>query len=109
MELSDFNGGVEARPALAAGNSVLIKPAEETNMATLRIAELAQEAGLPRGVLAILPGAGAVTGAALGKHMDVDMVSFTGSTEIGRKFLEYSAQSNLKRIVLECGEKIRAS
>ena len=92
-------------PSLAAGNSVLVKPAEETNMATLRLAELAQEAGLPRGVLAILPGEGAVTGKALGQHMDVDMVSFTGSTEIGRKFLEYSAQSNLKRVVLECGGK----
>ena len=59
-------------PSLAAGNSVLVKPAEETNMATLRLAELAQEAGLPRGVLAILPGEGAVTGKALGQHMDVD-------------------------------------
>ncbi len=92
-------------PALAAGNSVIIKPAEETSMTALRIAELAQEAGLPDGVLNILPGKGEVTGKALGLHADVDMVSFTGSTEVGRYFLEYSAQSNLKKVVLECGGK----
>ena len=92
-------------PALAAGNSVVAKPAEETSMTALRLAELAHEAGLPRGVLNIVTGEGAVTGKAIGLHPDIDMVSFTGSTEIGRRFLEYAAQSNLKRIVLECGGK----
>ncbi len=92
-------------PALAAGNSVIVKPAEETSMTALKIAELASEAGLPRGVLNVLPGPGEITGKAIGLHPDIDMVSFTGSTEIGRRFLEYSAQSNLKRIVLECGGK----
>jgi gamma-glutamyl-gamma-aminobutyraldehyde dehydrogenase len=92
-------------PALAAGNSVIVKPAEETSMTALRLADLAQEAGLPRGTLAVLPGPGEVTGKAIGMHGDIDMVSFTGSTEIGAKFLEYSARSNLKRVVLECGGK----
>ena len=92
-------------PALAAGNSVIVKPAEQTNMTALRIAELAHEAGLPEGVLQILPGPGEVTGREIGLHPDIDMVAFTGSTDIGRKFLEYSAKSNLKRIVLECGGK----
>ena len=92
-------------PALAAGNSVVVKPAEETSMTALRIAELASEAGLPRGVLNVVPGLGETAGKAIGLHPDIDMVSFTGSTEIGRRFLEYAAQSNLKRIVLECGGK----
>ncbi len=92
-------------PALAAGNTMVVKPAEETSMTALRIAELAHEAGLPRGVLNVVTGEGAVTGRAIGLHPDIDMVSFTGSTEIGRRFLEYAAQSNLKRIVLECGGK----
>lgn len=92
-------------PALAAGNSVVVKPAEETSMTALRIAELASEAGLPHGVFNVVTGEGAVTGKAIGLHPDIDMVSFTGSTEIGRRFLEYAAQSNLKRIVLECGGK----
>jgi 4-(gamma-glutamylamino)butanal dehydrogenase len=92
-------------PALATGNSVIVKPAEQTNMSALRIAELAHEAGVPGGVLQIVTGPGEVTGRELGQHPDVDMVAFTGSTEVGRKFLEYSAKSNLKRIVLECGGK----
>ena len=92
-------------PALASGNSVIVKPAEETSMTALRMAELAQEAGLPRGVLQILTGPGEITGKALGLHGDVDMVSFTGSTEVGRHFLKYSADSNLKKVVLECGGK----
>lgn len=92
-------------PALSAGNSVIVKPAEQTSMTALRIAELAGEAGLPEGVLNILPGDGPEVGEPLGRHSDVQVVSFTGSTEVGRKFLEYSAQSNLKRIVLECGGK----
>lgn len=92
-------------PALSAGNSVIVKPAEQTSMTALRVAELATEAGLPDGVLNILPGDGPEAGAPLGRHDGVQVVSFTGSTEIGRKFLEYSAQSNLKRVVLECGGK----
>ena len=92
-------------PALAAGNSVIIKPAEETSMTALRIAELASRAGLPRGVLNVLPGPGEVTGQLIGLQNDIDMVSFTGSTEIGKLFLKYAADSNMKRIVLECGGK----
>lgn len=95
----------KAGPALAAGNSVIIKPAEQTSMTALRMAELAVEAGLPRGVLNVITGYGETAGAPLGLHSDVDMVSFTGSTEVGRKFLEYSARSNLKKVVLECGGK----
>jgi gamma-glutamyl-gamma-aminobutyraldehyde dehydrogenase len=92
-------------PALAAGNSVVVKPAELAPLSTLRIAELAAEAGLPEGVLNVVPGQGEVAGKALGMHPDVDVVTFTGSTEVGREFLRYSANSNLKRIVLECGGK----
>ena len=92
-------------PALAAGNSVVAKPAEQTPLTALRLAELAMEAGLPAGVLNIVPGLGETAGCAIGLHPDIDAVSFTGSTEIGRKFLEYSAQSNLKRVTLECGGK----
>ncbi|MDO8327596.1 MAG: aldehyde dehydrogenase [Cypionkella sp.] len=91
-------------PALAAGCSVVVKPAAETSLTALRLAELAAEAGLPRGVLNIVTGGGAV-GEAVGRHPDVDMVSFTGSTVTGRKFLHYSADSNLKEIVLELGGK----
>ncbi|MEM1351733.1 MAG: aldehyde dehydrogenase [Pseudomonadota bacterium] len=92
-------------PALAAGCSVIVKPAEQTSLTALRIAELAHMAGLPRGVLQVLPGDGPSVGEPLGRHMNVDMVSFTGSTETGRRFLEYAAQSNLKKVVLECGGK----
>ncbi|WP_022953782.1 aldehyde dehydrogenase [Leucothrix mucor] len=92
-------------PALAAGNSVIVKPAEQTSLTALRLAELAMDAGLPRGVLNVLPGMGPDVGEPLGLHPDVDMVSFTGSTETGRRFLRYSADSNLKKIVLECGGK----
>jgi gamma-glutamyl-gamma-aminobutyraldehyde dehydrogenase len=92
-------------PALAAGCSVIVKPAEQTSLTALRVAELAMEAGLPRGVLQVLPGDGPSVGEPLGMHMDVDMVSFTGSTETGRRFLRYAADSNLKKVVLECGGK----
>lgn len=92
-------------PALAAGNSVIVKPAEQTSLTALRVAELAMEAGMPRGVLNVVPGMGPDVGEPLGRHMDVDMLSFTGSTETGRRFLRYSADSNLKKIVLECGGK----
>ncbi len=92
-------------PALAAGNSVIVKPAEQTSLTALRVAELAMEAGLPRGVLQVLPGDGPSVGEPLGRHMDVDMVSFTGSTETGKRFLHYAADSNIKKVVLECGGK----
>ncbi len=92
-------------PALAAGNSVIVKPAEQTSLTALRVAELAMEVGFPRGVFQVLPGDGPSVGEPLGLHMDVDMISFTGSTETGRRFLRYAADSNLKKIVLECGGK----
>lgn len=92
-------------PALAAGNSVIVKPAEQTSLTALRIAELAMAAGVPPGVLNVVTGMGPDVGEPLGRHMDVDMVSFTGSTETGRRFLRYSADSNLKKVVLECGGK----
>lgn len=92
-------------PALAAGCSVVLKPAEETSLTALRIAELAHEAGVPRGVFNVLPGRGPDVGEPLGRHMDVDMVSFTGSTETGKRFLRYSADSNAKEVVLEMGGK----
>ena len=92
-------------PALAAGCSVIVKPAEQTPLTALRVAELAHTAGVPRGVLQVLPGDGPTTGEPLGRHMDVDMVTFTGSTETGRRFLRYAADTNLKKVVLECGGK----
>ena len=92
-------------PVLAAGNSVIVKPAEQTSMTALRVAEFAAEAGVPRGVLQVLPGDGPNVGEPLGMHGDVDMVSFTGSTETGRRFLRYAADSKLKKVVLECGGK----
>ena len=92
-------------PALAAGCSVVLKPAAETTLTALRVAELATEAGLPRGVLNIVPGGGTDVGESIGRHMDIDMISFTGSTVTGKKFLTYSAESNAKEVVLEMGGK----
>lgn len=92
-------------PALAAGCSVIVKPAEQTSLTALRAAELAHEAGIPPGVLNVVTGGGKEAGEPLGLHMDVAMVSFTGSTATGRRFLRYAADSNLKRVVLECGGK----
>ena len=92
-------------PALAAGNAIIVKPAEQTTLTSLRLAELAMEAGVPRGVLQVLPGDGPSVGEPLGRHPDVNMVSFTGSTDTGRRFLTYAAESNLKKVVLECGGK----
>ena len=92
-------------PALAAGNSVVLKPAEQSPLTALRIAELAAEAGIPEGILNVVPGYGETAGQALGRHMDVDCVTFTGSTEVGRLFLKYSAESNMKQVSLECGGK----
>ncbi|AOI90055.1 aldehyde dehydrogenase [Burkholderia pseudomultivorans] len=92
-------------PALAAGNSVVLKPAEQSPLSALRLAELALEAGLPPGVLNVVPGYGETAGRALGLHPDVDVLAFTGSTAVGKKFLEYAAQSNMKQVWLECGGK----
>ena len=92
-------------PALAAGCSVVVKPAEETSLTALRVAELAFDAGVPRGVFNVVPGGGAEVGEPLGRHMDVDMISFTGSTVTGKKFLSYAAESNAKEVVLEMGGK----
>ena len=92
-------------PALAAGNSVVLKPAEQSPFSALRLAELALQAGLPEGVLNVVPGLGESAGKALGLHMDVDCLAFTGSTEVGKYFMGYSAQSNLKQVWLECGGK----
>jgi gamma-glutamyl-gamma-aminobutyraldehyde dehydrogenase len=92
-------------PALAAGNSVILKPAEQSPFSALRLAELALEAGLPAGVLNVLPGLGEQTGKALGLHADIDCLVFTGSTQVGKYFMQYSAQSNLKQVWLECGGK----
>ena len=92
-------------PALATGNSVVLKPAEQSPLTALRLAELATEAGVPDGVLQVVPGFGETAGQALGRHMDVDLVAFTGSTEVGKLFLRYSGESNMKRLALECGGK----
>ncbi|PCI52708.1 MAG: aldehyde dehydrogenase PuuC [Alphaproteobacteria bacterium] len=92
-------------PALVAGNSIILKPAEQSPLSALYIAELAIEAGIPKGVFNIIPGLGHTAGRALGLHPDVDGIAFTGSTEVGKYFMEYSGQSNLKRVSLECGGK----
>ena len=92
-------------PALATGNSVVLKPSEKSPLTAIRAAELAVEAGLPEGVLNVLPGFGQTAGKALALHMDVDCIAFTGSTATGRLMLQYSGQSNMKRVWLECGGK----
>lgn len=97
--------GWKLGPALAAGCTVVLKPAIQTSLTALRVAELAHEAGLPSGVLNVITGRGSEVGAAIGRHPGVDMVTFTGSTETGRLFLNYAAESNLKEVVLECGGK----
>lgn len=95
----------KAAPALVAGNSLVIKPAEQTSLSALHFGALCAEAGLPDGVVSVLPGFGPTVGKAIGTHPDIDVVTFTGSTEVGRLFLNYSAQTNLKRVVLEMGGK----
>lgn len=92
-------------PALAVGSSVIVKPAEQTSMTALKVAALAAEAGVPDGVFSVIPGLGERAGQAIGLHPGIGAVSFTGSTEVGRMFLRYSADTNLKRTVLECGGK----
>jgi acyl-CoA reductase-like NAD-dependent aldehyde dehydrogenase len=92
-------------PALATGNSVVLKPSEKSPFSALRLAELAIEAGIPPGVFNVVPGYGAEAGEALALHMDVDAIGFTGSTRTGRRILEYSGRSNLKRVFNELGGK----
>jgi aldehyde dehydrogenase (NAD+) len=92
-------------PALAAGNTVILKPAEQTPLSALRVAELILEAGFPEGVVNVLPGYGPTAGAAIAAHMDIDKIAFTGSTEVGRKVMAAAARSNLKRVSLELGGK----
>lgn len=100
-----YLAGWKIGPALASGNSIVIKPAEQTTLTALVLGRLALEAGVPEGVLNIVPGDGETVGQAIGRHRDIDCVSFTGSGEVGRLFLKYSAESNMKRVVLECGGK----
>jgi len=98
-------GAWKLGPALAMGNSVVLKPSETASLSLMRMAELALEAGLPPGVLNAVTGEGAVVGEALGLSMDVDVLVFTGSGGTGRRLLEYSARSNMKRVYLELGGK----
>ena len=92
-------------PALAAGNTVVLKPASNTPLTALKVGELMVKAGFPAGVVNILPGAGSVAGTAIARHMDIDKVAFTGSTEVGREIAATAATSNLKRVTLELGGK----
>ena len=92
-------------PALLTGNSVVLKPAEQSPLSSIRLGELALEAGVPPGVFNVVPGFGEEAGKALALHPEVDLVTFTGSTEVGRLMLRYAGESNLKRVALECGGK----
>ena len=92
-------------PALITGNSVILKPAEQSPMSAIKIGALLAEAGLPDGVFSVLPGDGPITGKQLCLHNDIDCVAFTGSGEVGKLVLQYSGQSNMKRVQLECGGK----
>jgi aldehyde dehydrogenase (NAD+) len=92
-------------PALAAGCTIVLKPAEQTPLSALRVGELAQEAGIPDGVINIVPGFGETAGAAVAEHMDIDKVAFTGSTEVGKLIMQAAGRTNLKRVTLELGGK----
>lgn len=96
---------MKAAPALAAGNTLIVKPAEQTPLTALYLAALAKEAGVPDGVLNVLPGYGSTAGACIASHMDIDKVAFTGSTAVGRLVMEAAAKSNLKPVTLELGGK----
>lgn len=98
-------GAWKIAPALAAGNSVVLKPSEAASLSLLRLAELCLEAGLPAGVLNVVTGNGAVAGEALGLHNDIDIIGFTGSGGVGRRLMDYAARSNMKRLYLELGGK----
>src|SRR5262245_45283835 len=92
-------------PALAAGNCLVLKPAEQTPLTALRVAQLSQEAGIPDGVINVVPGFGPTAGAAISNHMNVDKVAFTGEYTTGQIIMEAAAKSNLKRVTLELGGK----
>jgi gamma-glutamyl-gamma-aminobutyraldehyde dehydrogenase len=92
-------------PALAAGNTVVLKPAEQSPLSALRLAELFEAAGGPAGTFNVVNGPGEITGRALALHHDVAKITFTGSTEVGKLMLQYAGQSNMKRVSLECGGK----
>src|ERR1700688_3708114 len=92
-------------PLLAAGNSLVLKPSEKSPLSAIRLGELALAAGIPPGVFNVVPGYGPTAGKALASHMDVDAIAFTGSTITGKAVMQYAAQSNLKRLSLECGGK----
>jgi acyl-CoA reductase-like NAD-dependent aldehyde dehydrogenase len=96
---------VKLAPALASGNAVILKPAEQSSLVALKLAEIAYAAGLPAGILNVLPGRGHIAGKALAMHHGVDALGFTGSTNVGRQMMHYSADSNLKKISLELGGK----
>ena len=100
-----LNAAMKLAPALAAGNTVVLKPSELSPSSALKLAELALEAGVPEGVLNVVPGLGSTVGAALAAHPGVDMLSFTGSTLTGRRIMELSGRSNGKPLLLECGGK----
>jgi acyl-CoA reductase-like NAD-dependent aldehyde dehydrogenase len=92
-------------PALASGNTIVVKPAEQSPLVSIALGRIAAEAGIPDGVLNVVPGRGEIAGRALAEHMDVDAIGFTGSTEVGRLIMRYAAESNLKKVALELGGK----
>src|SRR6185369_8292550 len=92
-------------PALAAGNTVVLKPAEQTPLTALFVGQLALDAGFPPGVINIVPGMGPTAGGAIARHRDIDKVAFTGSTEVGHLIMKAAAERNLKRITIELGGK----
>jgi 4-(gamma-glutamylamino)butanal dehydrogenase len=100
-----YNAVLKVAPALAAGNSVVLKPSELASQSALVLASLALEAGVPPGVFNVVPGIGETVGRALAEHMDVDMVTFTGSSAVGKLMLQYAGQSNMKVVSAECGGK----
>lgn len=100
-----YNAVLKVAPALAAGNCVVLKPSELASQSSMVLAQLALEAGVPPGVFNVVPGLGETVGRALGLHMDVDMITFTGSTVVGKRMLQYAGQSNMKVVMSECGGK----
>jgi len=100
-----FNAVLKVAPALAAGNCVVLKPSELSSRSAIRLAHLALQAGIPAGVFNVVPGLGETVGRALGLHPDVDMLTFTGSTAVGKQMLQYAGQSNMKVVMTECGGK----
>ncbi|BBE35279.1 aldehyde dehydrogenase family protein [Sphingosinicella microcystinivorans] len=100
-----FNAVLKIAPALAGGNCVVLKPSELASRSAIRLGQLALQSGIPEGVLNVVPGAGETVGSALGLHSDVDMIAFTGSSDVGKLMLEYSGRSNMKVVQAECGGK----